>query len=84
MIRVNELRGRIYAKGYSQRKLAGMLGIAEKTFYLKMKRGIFGSDEIQKMIDILDIVNPVEIFFADKATFEDTKQLPERLKANAQ
>ena len=37
-----------------------------KTFYSKMKNGVFGSDEIQTMIKILDIDDPMSIFFADE------------------
>ncbi|SFI19425.1 regulatory protein, Fis family [Pseudobutyrivibrio sp. OR37] len=64
MIKTNELRGRFAAKGYSQKEIADMLGISTKTLYLKMKSGIFGSDEIQIMIDKLEIENPMDIFFA--------------------
>lgn len=64
MIRTNELRGIITAKGTTQERVAKQLGITPKTFYLKMQKGVFGSDEIEKMIDILDIDNPVDIFFA--------------------
>ena len=39
--------------------------ITPKTFYEKMKIGVFGSDEIQIMIDELHIDNPIEIFFAE-------------------
>lgn len=64
MINTNLLKGRIVSKGLTQRKMAKMLGIAEKTFYDKMKRGVFTSNEIEAMMAILDIDNPVEIFFA--------------------
>ena len=64
MINTNLLKGRIVSKGLTQRKMAKMLGIAEKTFYDKMKRGDFTSNEIEAMMAILDIDNPVEIFFA--------------------
>lgn len=63
MIKVDELRGIIAKNGLSQRKVAKMLGVSEKTFYSKMKRGIFRSDEISKMIQILGIENPSDIFF---------------------
>lgn len=55
MIDVNALRGRIAEKGLSQAKMAEKLGIAPKTFYEKMSKGVFGSDEIECMIDELDI-----------------------------
>ncbi len=52
--------------------MAKAIGITPKTFYQKMKVGIFGSDEIQVMIDCLDIKNPGEIFFAKEVTYKDT------------
>lgn len=64
MIRTNELRGVIAKNGYSQTDVAGMIGITPKTFYEKMKAGVFGSDEIQIMIDKLNIEDPMAIFFA--------------------
>lgn len=68
MIKTDELRGIIAKNGLSQSKVAEAIGISPKTFYEKMKNGVFGSDEIQIMIDLLKIENPVEIFFADKVT----------------
>lgn len=64
MIKTNELRGVIAKNGYSQSDVAGMIGITPKTFYEKMKNGVFGSNEIQIMIDRLHIKDPVSIFFA--------------------
>ena len=64
MILTNELRGRIVAKGFTQAEIARKIGIAPKTFSFKMKKGVFNSDEINKMIEILDIEDPREIFFA--------------------
>lgn len=68
MIDVNALRGRIVEKGLSQARVAKMLGIAPKTFYEKMSKGVFGSDEIEQIIEILDIEDPARIFFAKKVT----------------
>ena len=65
MIRTDELKGIIAKKGLTQAKVARMINVTPKTFYEKMKVGVFGSDEIQIMIDELDIKNPVEIFFAN-------------------
>lgn len=66
MIKTDELRGIIAKRGTSQRKVAEAIGITEKSFYEKMKRGIFRSDEIEKMVNLLKIENPSEIFFASK------------------
>ena len=72
MINTDELRGIIYKNRLSQTKVAKMLGITPKTFYEKMKKGVFDSNEIEIMIKELHIKNPVEIFFASKVTFKDT------------
>lgn len=72
MIKTDELKGIIAKRGSSQRKIAKMLGITEKTFYTKMKNGVFDSTEIQAMIEILAIDNPVEIFFAPPVAYQAT------------
>ena len=64
MIKTDELRGIIAKNGLFQTDVAKMIGITPKTFYDKMKNGVFGSDEIQIMIDELHIDNPMPIFFA--------------------
>lgn len=63
MIKTDELRGIIAKNGLSQTDVAKMIGVTPKTFYEKMKNGVFGSDEIQIMIDELHINNPMLIFF---------------------
>lgn len=68
MIRTDELRGVISKRGLSQAKVARSLGITEKTFYAKMSKGVFDSDEISQMIKLLNIEDPVEIFFAESGT----------------
>ena len=45
MIKTDELRGIIAKNGLSQTDVAKMIGITPKTFYEKMKNGVFGSDE---------------------------------------
>lgn len=64
----NKLRGIIAERGLSQRKVAEQLGMTERTFYSKMKRGVFGTDEAQQMVDILQIENPADIFFEQRVT----------------
>lgn len=68
MIDTNALRGRIAEKGFSQSDVAKAIGITPKTFYTKMDKKVFGSDEIDAMIELLDIKDPARIFFADKVT----------------
>ena len=64
MVNTSKLRGVIAQNGKSQTDVAKMLGITPKTFYDRMSKGVFGSDEIQIMIDRLNIENPMDIFFA--------------------
>lgn len=64
MINVDKLKGIIVENGLTQGKMAKIIGITPKTFYGKMKKGVFGSDEIQIMIDRLNIENATDIFFA--------------------
>lgn len=68
MIIINKLKACIVEKGLNQSKLAKMLNITQKTLSIKMKKGIFNSNEIEKMIKILEIDDPISIFFADKKT----------------
>ena len=68
MIRTDKLKGIIVENGFSQQDVAKEIGIAPKTFYEKMKNGVFGSDEIQIMIQMLHIEDPVSIFFAERVT----------------
>ena len=63
MIDTSRLRGLIVERGYSQRKVAAELGVSETTFYNKMRAGVFSSTEISALIKLLDIRNPMEIFF---------------------
>ena len=67
-MKVNELRGRMVAKGLTQEKLARQLGITPKTFSAKLKKGIFNSNEMKQMVDILEISNPIDIFFGEKVS----------------
>lgn len=66
MINTNELRGIIAKNGKTQSDVAKMIGVTPKTFYMRMKKGVFGSDEIQIMINELKIENPLEIFFVSR------------------
>lgn len=68
MVNTDKLRGVIAENKKTQTDVAKMIGITPKTFYQRMQKGVFGSDEIQIMIDNLHINDPMEIFFAKKVT----------------
>ncbi len=73
MIDVNALIKVIHANGYSQRKVAKAIGMTEQRFYRCMKKGVVGSDYIEKLIVLLNIKNPVPIFFTSNVTYKDTE-----------
>lgn len=64
MVDINRLKSVMVLNGRTQEDVAKAIGITSKTFYLRMKKGVFGSDEIEKMIDYLNIDDPMPIFFA--------------------
>lgn len=68
MVNTSRLKGVIAENNTTQVRVARAIGMSPKTFYLKMKKGVFGSDEIEKMIDLLNIDDPVSIFFAHEVT----------------
>lgn len=68
MIDVNKLRGLMAEKGRSGKDMARVIKKTPKTFYLKMKAGVFDSDEIEAMVKDLEIKNPLEIFFVEEVT----------------
>ena len=76
MIDTNALRGVMAERGFSQSTVARKIGMTPKTFYVKMGRKVFDSDEIEAMIRLLDI--PLErsmsIFFAHDVTYDVTKR----------
>jgi DNA-binding XRE family transcriptional regulator len=63
-LKTDELRGIIAKNGTTQSRVAKSIGITPKTFYSKMKKGVFGSDEISIMIKELHIDDPMKIFFS--------------------
>jgi DNA-binding Xre family transcriptional regulator len=54
-------------RNVSKKDLAEKLGINEVTLYRKINNdGYFTRAEINKLIEVLSIENPAEIFFAEK------------------
>jgi len=68
LIRTDKLLGLLAEKRMSQKEMARKIGIAPKTFYEKMSKGVFGSDEIEVMITELGIEDPAAIFFAKEVS----------------
>lgn len=68
MIDTNKLRGVMAERGVSGKDVAKAIGVHYNTFYEKLNKGVFGSDEIEAMVKYLDIDEPLSIFFTDLVT----------------
>lgn len=68
MLDKNALKAEMARNGVTQKTLAEKIGISEKTFISRMKRGVFGTDEAQVIVDVLKITDPASIFFATQVT----------------
>lgn len=68
MVHVKKLRGKMAEKGRTGIDMARVIKKTPKTFYDKMKKGVFDSDEISAIVEDLEIENPLEIFFAEEVT----------------
>ena len=73
MLNVLEFRAAMVRKGFTQKDIANHLGISEKTMCNRIKNKRFGTDEIEQLIPLLEIDNPMQIFFDGLVTFEVTK-----------
>lgn len=62
MIDVQGLKAEMARNDFTQKKMAEKLGMSQKTFSRKLKKGIFGTDEIAIMIQELNIADPASIF----------------------
>ena len=58
----NLLKAEIVKKGMTHREIAKIIGMSSKTISIKLNKGDFGLDEAQKLIEVLEIQNPIEIF----------------------
>lgn len=66
MLDVNALKAEMIRHGYTNSLLSKELGISTKTFGTRLKTGDFGAKEIELMIKLLKLNNPMSIFFATK------------------
>ena len=69
MVDTSKLKGIIVANNMTQEGVAKSIGLSRKTFYCRMKSGVFGSDEIEKMVKLLNIDDPMSIFLHPKTHF---------------
>ena len=61
---IQALKAEIVRQGYTQAEVAKLIGISETTMSRRMQKENFGLDEAKKLIELLKIHNPQDIFFA--------------------
>lgn len=69
MINQNKFDGAVRAAGYTQGRLADMMGISANTFSTKKKKGTFTIAEVEWLCDTLQIEKPedkCDIFMLSK------------------
>ncbi len=73
MVQTNSLKGLFVERGLSYAEVAKAIGVSESTMNRRMKSHIFGSDEIQKLIELLGISQEkaTSIFFPDSHTKDE-------------
>lgn len=68
MVDTNRLKGIWVSQGLTQGEVAQKIGLSSRVMTSRMAKRWFGSDEIEKLIELLNISNPSPIFFAHKVT----------------
>ena len=66
MLDERALKAAMVQHGFTQESLSKAIGISSRTFYNKCKSGNFGADEMERMIHLLHLKSPMDIFFARK------------------
>lgn len=81
MVNVNKLRGAIAENRLTMRETARRIGMAQQTLARKMERGVFDSEDMDALIELLDLENPAEIFLVPRWALQPTNQHKERRNA---
>lgn len=63
---VNALKAEVVRNGYTMAQVAKLIGISETTMSRRLKKQDFGLDEAERLIEVLHIQNPGEIFLPTK------------------
>lgn len=61
-------KAELIKNGYTFKSMAEEIGVSERTFSKRVKDGDFGSTEMDIMIELLHLEDPVPIFFAQLVT----------------
>ena len=64
MLNKNLLKAEMLRNNFDRVGFCKAINMSESTFARRLSTGIFKTDEVEKIIDVLHIDNPAEIFFA--------------------
>ena len=68
MLDANSLKAEMVRNGYTQEKMAKAIGITPRTFSTRLKTGDFGRKEMEIMIRLLNLKDPLAVFFGTTTT----------------
>lgn len=63
MVNSQKLKAIIVERNMTQQQVAASIGIAPYTLTRKLRRGVFNTDEIEMLVKLLDIDDPIAVFF---------------------
>ena len=63
MVDTNKLKGLIVERGLTQTEVYNRMGLSKRQWQGRIEKKKFDSDDMMKLISILDIDNPSPIFF---------------------
>lgn len=65
VVDTNKLKGLIVERGLTQTEVHNRMGLSKRQWQCRMEKRKFDSDDMMKLITILEIDNPSPIFFVD-------------------
>ncbi|MBQ9695578.1 MAG: helix-turn-helix transcriptional regulator [Oscillospiraceae bacterium] len=68
MLNLPEFKAAMARNGMTQHDLAVIIGVSDRTFSERLKRRVFVSDEIEKLMEVLEIRDPMTVFFTSEVT----------------
>lgn len=65
MVDINKLKATIVEKGLTQTEVHNRMGLTKRQWQCRMEKKKFDSDDMLKLVNILEIKDPVPIFFVE-------------------
>ena len=80
MIDIAALESEIRESGLTKDEIAKRIGISTKTLRDKLREGVFKTNEVDTLIDILRIDDPMKVFFVGKKEMIRDRNTPLSMK----